>query len=286
MHAFLAIFALLAVILQASAFVQPQPFGTRISSVKRQTKHELQMLDINIVRDVVAVPTMYALMSFNEYVTHRWYQHAEFNKDPAMQKAAQFLLRKNEPIKIKGGGHVEHHAETYDDMTLKTHDTKWMESPAAKLLNSDEYRGTAFNWKVVGMMMLQMVPTTFPVFKLLGFSALSTVGWIVPSILLHTIVWNTLHPDMHGLPTVALRTGPPSEWFAFLRKSAYFRWLWANHQGHHVAGGQANYNVCCPLMDHVFGTYQSEAEWRPNMRPKKAEQQAEGVAEEELVAAA
>jgi hypothetical protein len=31
--------------------------------------------------------------------------------------------RKN-MIKIKGGGHVEHHAETYDDMSLKK-DEKW-----------------------------------------------------------------------------------------------------------------------------------------------------------------
>ena len=32
--------------------------------------------------------------------------------------------------KVKGGGHVEHHAETYDDMSLKT-DEKWMNTPAA-----------------------------------------------------------------------------------------------------------------------------------------------------------
>ena len=27
-------------------------------------------------------------------------------------------------IKLKGGGHVEHHAETYDDMSLKK-DERW-----------------------------------------------------------------------------------------------------------------------------------------------------------------
>jgi len=40
---------------------------------------------------VLAVPTLYALMSVNEYCTHRWYQHAEFNKEAWMQKIACIL---------------------------------------------------------------------------------------------------------------------------------------------------------------------------------------------------
>jgi hypothetical protein len=32
-------------------------------------------------------------------------------------------------------GHVEHHAETYDSMKLKTDDAKWMASPPAQRLN-------------------------------------------------------------------------------------------------------------------------------------------------------
>jgi hypothetical protein len=34
---------------------------------------------------------------------------------------------------IKGGGHVEHHAETYDDMSLKS-DPMWKKTPASKHL--------------------------------------------------------------------------------------------------------------------------------------------------------
>ena len=29
---------------------------------------------------VAALPALYALMSVNEYATHRWYQHEEFNR--------------------------------------------------------------------------------------------------------------------------------------------------------------------------------------------------------------
>lgn len=93
---------------------------------------------------LIAVPTLYCLMSINEYITHRYYQHTEFNKNSILQVIARFF---NLPTKIKGGGHVEHHAETYDDMTLKTDDA-WRRTPAAKSLDNDVYRGTAFNWEV------------------------------------------------------------------------------------------------------------------------------------------
>jgi len=101
------------------------------------------------VKWVLAAPVMYALMSVNEYATHRWYQHEEFNRDHAFQRFCQrvaafvskrpiFLKdgRRN-MIKIKGGGHVEHHAETYDDMSLKK-DPRWRRTPAAASLDSDE----------------------------------------------------------------------------------------------------------------------------------------------------
>ena len=75
---------------------------------------------------------MYGLMSVNEYFTHRYYQHAEYNRDRFFQWLAKTCKL---PKRIRGGGHVEHHAETYDDMLLKTDDAQWMKSPAAKSLN-------------------------------------------------------------------------------------------------------------------------------------------------------
>lgn len=35
--------------------------------------------------------------------------------------------------KLDGGGHVEHHAETYDDMQLKVDDEAWMRSAPAQV---------------------------------------------------------------------------------------------------------------------------------------------------------
>ena len=37
--------------------------------------------------------------------------------------------------------------------------------------------------------------------------------------------------------------------------------------GHHVLGGQCNYNVCCPMADHLLGTYVPTDVWSARMRP-------------------
>lgn len=84
-------------------------------------------------------------------------------------------------------------------------------------------------------------------------------------MLLHALVWNMLHPPMHGLPDVPLSVGAPSSWLAFARNTPYFRYIYENHQGHHVLGGQANYNVCCPLTDHLLGTYVPPSTWAPQV---------------------
>ena len=128
---------------------------------------------------LAAGPALYAIMSVNEYITHRWYQHEEFNRDHAFQRFCQHVAKvfRNRPllkpdgrtnfIKIRGGGHVEHHAETYDDMTLKK-DPRWRKTAAAASLDGDAYRGTAFTWMVTVLMTIQMLPLTLPVFRLLG----------------------------------------------------------------------------------------------------------------------
>lgn len=168
-------------------------------------------------------------------------------------------------IKIYGGGHVEHHAETYDDMSLKK-DPRWRKTKAAAVLDSDMFRGTAFTWASTGLMTIQMLPTTLPTFALLGFSVVQTLSLLLPAMLLHALVWNMLHPLMHGLPSVALNIGAPSSALAKFRDTAYFRYIYENHQGHHVLGGQKNYNVCCPMTDHLLGTYAPKDAWVKQMR--------------------
>lgn len=231
-----------------------------------------------IARWVAAGPVLYALMSVNEYFTHRYYQHTGFNKSKMLQTIARFILRKksNEEVpRVGGGGHVEHHAETLDDMTLKLHDDtmggRWRTTAAAKMLDSDPYRGTAFTWLVTGIMTVQMLPTTIPVFALMGFSLAKTFAILIPGMLIHALIWNALHPHMHGLPDVPISVGVPSWPMAGLRNTWYFRWLYQNHEGHHVVGGLGNYNVACPLTDHLCGTYVKQSEWRPRQEATLAQ---------------
>jgi len=246
-------------------------------AVAVSTRRAAEPAMVSTVAKIAAIPTLYALMSANEYATHRWYQHEEFNRDHAFQRLCQRLAHwfrgrplvrpdgRNNLIKVFGGGHVEHHAETYDDMSLKK-DPRWRKTKAAASLDTDLFRGTAFTWEVTGLMTIQMLPSTLPVFALLGFSLLQTFAILLPGMLVHALVWNMLHPPMHGLPNVPLSVGAPSAPLAFLRNTGYFRAIYENHQGHHVLGGQCNYNVCCPMMDHVLGTHVPPAVWSKRMR--------------------
>jgi len=201
----------------------------------------------------------------------RWYQHAEFNKSPTLQKLYCLLFRVEEAPKVRGGGHVEHHAETLDDMSLKT-DPSWTRSAPAAVLSDDPYRGTAFSYNTTRLMTGQMFATCTPVLLLMGFNPMETIGLILAATAAHGLVWNALHPAMHGLPDVPIVEGLPSSWLESLRGSNYFRYLYQNHEGHHVGGGQCNYNVCCPLMDHLIGTYVEEEVWRPRAKLPEREQ--------------
>lgn len=222
-----------------------------------------------VIKWAAALPTMYALMSVNEYFTHRYFQHLEWNRPetfPRLKKFLQLLTRAKSEPKMPDNGHVEHHAETYDDMSLKN-DARWNRSPAAQFLDTDPFRGTAFTWATSGLMTIQMLPTVLPVYALMGWSLRATFAILMPCMLIHALVWNAIHPPMHGLPSVPAKVGAPSWPFAnALLTSKYGKWIYENHMGHHVLSGQCNYNVCCPLTDHLLGTYVPPKVWEPKMR--------------------
>ena len=256
----------------------PQPSATvRMSTASaRAVAPSMELgLAATIVRDVAVVPTMYCLMSLNEYMTHRYFQHLEFNRPGELQWIKDIYVKVSGEEKcpnVPGDGHVEHHAETYDDMSLKN-DERWRSNSVSKSLDVDEYRGTAFHWSATAIMTTQMLPSVVPTYMLMGWSLPETIAILLPSMLLHAVVWNAIHPPMHGLKPVSLTAGfgtavpggaAFSEW---ILESAYGRYVYENHMGHHVLGGQCNYNVCCPLTDHLLGTYVTTSDWQKKMRP-------------------
>ena len=69
----------------------------------------------SVIRNAAALPAMYAMMSANEYMTHRYFQHLEFNRPESLLWLKSIIAKvtgDETPPKLKGDGHVEHHAET------------------------------------------------------------------------------------------------------------------------------------------------------------------------------
>eukprot|EP00933_Yihiella_yeosuensis_P045915 TRINITY_DN41343_c0_g1_i1.p1 TRINITY_DN41343_c0_g1~~TRINITY_DN41343_c0_g1_i1.p1 ORF type:complete len:327 (+),score=47.20 TRINITY_DN41343_c0_g1_i1:75-1055(+) len=187
---------------------------------------------------------MYVILSFNEYVVHRYYQHLGWNRTPLHRWLRNAFGLEN----MKTSGHMEHHAETLDDMSL---DIK-----PEPILDQDPFRGTAFSWSVTAKMTLEIALQSYPFLWLCGWSFSASTACLMAGILFHAAVWQTLHPAMHLLPDPPLSYGIPGWSMAKFRKSRYFRFLYANHEGHHrYPGAHGNYNVCFPLADHICGTY-------------------------------
>jgi len=193
---------------------------------------------------VVGAAGLYAIMSLNEYCVHRYYQHLGINKTALMR----WMRNKMNFKAMKTSGHVEHHKETLDDMSL--------DMRPDPILDSDPFRGTAFSWSVSAMMTFEIALQSYPWLWLCGWSFKASTIALLAGIFLHAAVWQTLHPNMHELPDPPISYGVPGWSMKFLRKTGYFKFLWMNHEGHHRApGAHGNYNVCFPLADHLFGTY-------------------------------
>jgi len=197
------------------------------------------------IQGVVGLVALYVIMSVNEYLVHRYYQHVGFNKTGLFR-----WLRNTFPKfpQLKSSGHVEHHKETRDDMTLDIR--------PHPILDADRFRGTAFSWSVSAVMTIEIALQSYPVLWLLGWSWKWSTIALFGALGLHAAVWQSLHPAMHELPDVPIRYGIPGWLLAGFRNTHYFHFLRMNHEGHHrVRGAHGNYNVCLPLADHLFGTY-------------------------------
>jgi len=187
---------------------------------------------------------LYFIMSLNEYIVHRYYQHLGINTT-AMYR---WLRRKFGLVSLRSSGHMEHHKETLDDMTLDIR--------SHPILDNDPYRGTAFSWVISATMTVEIAIQSYPWLWLCGWTFRASTVALLSAMALHAMVWQTLHPNMHELPDPLLSYGVPGWSMKWLRNTGYFKFLYQNHEGHHrIPGAHGNYNVCCPLVDYLFGTY-------------------------------
>eukprot|EP00959_Pyramimonas_sp_CCMP1952_P429286 8991044-Pyramimonas_sp.AAC.1 len=89
---------------------------------------------------------------------------------------------------LDGGGHVEHHAETLDDMSLRQ-DAKWKKTPMYERLSyKNAWRGTAFEWAITGLMCAQMAPQVYPLYMgVFGWGFLHTTTFFAGGMMLHAL---------------------------------------------------------------------------------------------------
>jgi len=186
---------------------------------------------------------LYIIISFTEYIYHRYVQHLDLNRVGLYKWMRQTL---GAPT-LLGDFHVLHHRETLNSMLLDP-------VPVEEWPDVTVHRGTAATWlSFVKMTCCIMLPA-HPLLCALGWSAPFAALAVVMATLLHLMAYNSLHPQMHGLPNVSFEQGPPSLGFGF-QESAVAGLLRRYHIVHHQTYAKKNFNVCCPLVDHLLGTF-------------------------------
>mmetsp|Transcript_97674 Transcript_97674/g.280629 ORF Transcript_97674/g.280629 Transcript_97674/m.280629 type:complete len:317 (+) Transcript_97674:61-1011(+) len=187
---------------------------------------------------------LYVVLSFTEYAYHRFVQHLELNNVPFYQIARKAI---GAPA-VAPDFHINHHRETLQDMSIDPLPRKvWPEATAQ--------RGTAATWWSFAKMSACIFMPAYPLLSLVGWSLPIAVLAVLAATLLHLMMYNSLHPQLHGLPDVSLADGPPSFGPDSFQKSDLGRWLIEYHVVHHRTRASRNFNVICPLFDQLLGTY-------------------------------
>ena len=71
----------------APALLPARPLAaTRPLVATRPARHAQPAMFLGVRKALISVPVLYVLMSLNEYATHRWYQHEEFNRNHAFNR--------------------------------------------------------------------------------------------------------------------------------------------------------------------------------------------------------
>ena len=158
----------------------------------------------------------YVMMSFIEYVLHRWPMHSR-----AFARRVWWLpLLKDE---------VYRHAYLHHSVYFPRRHFDDCNDPASRYISIS--LSPFFN-------LLGLSPIWIGLYFVSPLGAAIFAGFAA----LHAVLWTAIHREMHE---------PANRWFACLRIYRFWR---TYHETHHRRPN-FNFNVVCPLMDHVFGTY-------------------------------
>ena len=122
-------------------------------------------------------------------------------------------------------------------MSLRN-DAEWKETHQSKYLDNDDDRGTSITWATTVKLLVVMLPYQSLIFVfLLKYTFIASFYILLGALVFHGLVWNALHPSMHGLPDIPITTGAPSIVLKWLNNSSLFQYLYKYHELHHTEGG-------------------------------------------------
>mmetsp|Transcript_38353 Transcript_38353/g.64431 ORF Transcript_38353/g.64431 Transcript_38353/m.64431 type:complete len:373 (+) Transcript_38353:158-1276(+) len=172
----------------------------------------------------------YSLWSFIEWGFHNWIMHAK------PKSWGRKFLRGHNLL------HLDHHKDTDRHMILKDG------------FNPDSvyfHTKVTLYTPVIGTLILSALITVVNAGIPCWWAAVSSAVLAV----VHSILWNTLHADSHGLQeSLHFTDGMPSV-KSLPRDNMLTNWVIRNHSLHHVMNGVGNFNIVLPGFDHVLGTY-------------------------------
>ena len=171
--------------------------------------------------------TLYFLSSFEEFFIHKYIMHRVINV-PFLKETAE--------------EHINHHIATNKDFTVKNND----------------HTNICFDFITILPIYLFTVFISYILFnKIVSLNVILLTVLVV--ILIHMVVWNTLHSYFHyfNVNTICKNTiyGVPKEYIN--EDNFYVKWSLNNHRAHHYFKDEkkGNWNVVFPGADYILGTH-------------------------------
>lgn len=183
----------------------------------------------------------YWIWAFGEWAVHRYGMHSPSGSFVDMYVHLNSL-------------HVKHHKDTCKDMSM-----------------ADGYDLNALYFHFPNTL-LQSAAGVVLISILCEASSLSipTTSIVIDSFtsaFLHSLLWNSMHLEMHKVQA-DLPDGMPALKLDPSLAASFQRWVISNHTIHHDCGRGQNYNVVLPGPDIILGTYLTRGQTSTNSNYK------------------
>lgn len=176
-----------------------------------------------------AIIIVYIIISFYEWFIHRYIMHGDSESLKKIPLIGGYLSQ-------TAMSHLNHHKDVNINMTLKT---------------STETGNVQLPWSTIFLFIVLSLIASYKLIPKYHF-------FVVQVVIFYSFLWNNWHTKFHDYKhDINITSGIP-RLHNFFAGGYIYNTLWKYHAIHHSQKGEKyNFNVFCPLFDHVFGTYKS-----------------------------